>query len=53
VPLVNLIPAFRDQGGEALFLDVIHASAPGHAVVAVALAAPLRNAFTAQAGARR
>jgi lysophospholipase L1-like esterase len=52
-PLVNLIPAFRHEGGESLFLDVIHASAAGHVVVARALEASLRNAFTAQAGARR
>ncbi|MGE5360926.1 MAG: SGNH/GDSL hydrolase family protein [Bacteroidales bacterium] len=50
VPLVNLIPAVREQGGDSLFLDVIHASAMGHAVVAQTLEPALRAALNAQAG---
>jgi lysophospholipase L1-like esterase len=39
---VNLLPFFRDRGGEALFVDGIHANAAGHRVVADALAPLLR-----------
>jgi lysophospholipase L1-like esterase len=50
VALVNLIPFVRGQGGESLFLDIIHASPAGHAVVANALEPLLRDALAAHAG---
>jgi lysophospholipase L1-like esterase len=43
LPLVNLIPAFRGQGGESLFFDVIHATPAGHVAVASALEPVLRD----------
>jgi lysophospholipase L1-like esterase len=46
--LVNLIPFVRAQGGESLFLDIIHASAAGHEVVANALEPVLRQALAAR-----
>jgi lysophospholipase L1-like esterase len=50
LPLVNLIPFVRAQGGESLFLDIIHASPAGHAIVAGALEPVLRQALAAHAG---
>ena len=43
LPLVNLIPFVRAQGGESLFIDIIHASPAGHVVVAGALEPILRD----------
>jgi lysophospholipase L1-like esterase len=34
LPLVNLLPGFREHHGQPLFIDVVHASAAGHVVVA-------------------
>jgi lysophospholipase L1-like esterase len=48
LPLVNLIPFVRAQGGDSLFLDIIHANAAGHAVVAGALEPLLREALAAR-----
>jgi lysophospholipase L1-like esterase len=48
LPLVNLIPFVRAQGGDALFLDIIHANPTGHAVVAGALEPILREVLAAR-----
>jgi lysophospholipase L1-like esterase len=34
LPLVNLLPGFRDRQDQPLFIDVVHASNAGHVVVA-------------------
>lgn len=53
LPIVNLVPAFRAGGAEFLFLDIIHASAAGHEVVAGALQSPLGEILSMRSGAQR
>lgn len=53
LPLVNLVPVVRAGGGERLFLDVVHANAEGHSVVASALAPRLAEMLAVGGGATR
>jgi lysophospholipase L1-like esterase len=45
VRVVDLVPAFRAQGGPGAFLDVVHASRAGHILVADMLEPVLREAL--------
>lgn len=45
VPVVDLVPEFRDNGGARLFADVVHANAEGHELVARLLETPVGTAL--------
>lgn len=48
LPLVNLLPGFRGHQDRQLFIDVVHASVAGHAVVADVLQPMLADVLAAR-----